>query len=95
MRQFYLLLIWLIGITLMLLPSTLWSQTGSSIMVSDEGNVINYQIPMDWYQKTSRSQMYYSADVLNLPKGTLIKSLTFTYYVRSGIDLGTGGDIKS
>lgn len=94
MRQFYLLLIWLIGITLMLLPSTLWSQTGSSIMVSDEGNVINYQIPMDWYQKTSRSQMYYSADVLNLPKGTLIKSLTFTYYVRSGIDLGTGGDIK-
>lgn len=67
MKDVYLLLLWLGGIILMLLPSKLRVQTESSIIISDEGNVINYQIPMDWYQKTSRSQMYYSADVLKFP----------------------------
>lgn len=94
MKQIYLLLLWFGGITLMLLPSKLWAQTGSSITISDEGNVIMSEIPMDWSQETSRSQMYYPVEVLNLPKGTLIKSLTFTYENFGEIDLGKGGDIK-
>ncbi len=74
-----------------LLPINIFAQT--SIEIDDGRNSYSSSYPMDWSFATHRSQSYYAADLLNLPKGSKITSISYMYETDMK-DLGTGGDLK-
>lgn len=74
-----------------LLPINVFAQT--SIEIDDGRNSYSSSYPMDWSFATHRSQSYYAADLLNLPKGSKITSISYMYETDMK-DLGTGGDLK-
>lgn len=78
----------------MLLPSHTVAQQTSSMVISEEGDYVSPRCPMNWRLSTGRSQAFYPAEILNLPKGTLIHSISFTYNTAETQSLGSGGDIK-
>lgn len=91
MKQIYLCLLWLGGVLMLLLPINIFAQT--SIEIDDGRNSYSSSYPMDWSFATHRSQSYYAADLLNLPKGSKITSISYMYETDMK-DLGTGGDLK-
>ncbi|RLT71174.1 hypothetical protein D7V92_02425 [Parabacteroides sp. CH2-D42-20] len=91
MKQIYLCLLWLGGVLMLLLPINIFAQT--SIEIDDGRNSYSSSYPMDWSFATHRSQSYYAADLLNLPKGSKITSISYMYETDIK-DLGTGGDLK-
>lgn len=91
MKQIYLCLLWLGGVLMSLLPINIFAQT--SIEIDDGRNSYSSSYPMDWSFATHRSQSYYAADLLNLPKGSKITSISYMYETDMK-DLGTGGDLK-
>lgn len=76
---------------MLLLPINIFAQT--SIEIDDGRNSYSSSYPMDWSFATHRSQSYYAADLLNLPKGSKITSISYMYETDMK-DLGTGGDLK-
>lgn len=76
---------------MLLLPINIFAQT--SIEIDDGRNSYSSSYPMDWSFATHRSQSYYAADLLNLPKGSKITSISYMYETDIK-DLGTGGDLK-
>lgn len=74
-----------------LLPINVFAQT--SIEIDDGRNSYSSSYPMDWSFTIHRSQSYYAADLLNLPKGSKITSISYMYETDMK-DLGTGGDLK-
>lgn len=94
MKQIYLCLLWLGGVLSILLPSRSFAQEESFITISDKGNEMWSGSPMNWRLETSRSQSYYPVEMLNLPVGTLISSVSFKYNTYGTQSLGSGGDIK-
>lgn len=92
MKQIYLCLLWLGGVLTMLLPSHTAAQ--QTLVISEEGNYVSSRCPMNWKLSTGRSQAFYPAEILNLPKGTLIHSISFLYNTWETQSLGSGGDIK-
>lgn len=91
MKQIYLCLLWLGGVLMSLLPINVFAQT--SIEIDDGRNSYSSSYPMDWSFTIHRSQSYYAADLLNLPKGSKITSISYMYETDMK-DLGTGGDLK-
>ena len=91
MKQIYLCLLWLGGVLMSLLPINIFAQT--SIEIDDGRNSYSSSYPMDWSFTIHRSQSYYAADLLNLPKGSKITSISYMYETDMK-DLGTGGDLK-
>lgn len=74
-----------------LLPTTAFAQV--SIEIDDGRNSFSDWYPIAWSLTTHRSQSCYAADWLNLPKGSMITSISYVYFT-SMRDLGTGGELK-
>lgn len=91
MKQIYLCLLWLGGVLMSLLPINVFAQI--SVEIDDGRNSSSSWYPIAWSLTTHRSQSYYAADLLNLPKGSKITSISYVY-LTSMRDMGTGGDLK-
>lgn len=56
-------------------------RTDFSLEFAGDGQDFNYGLILDRNKEVSQTQVYYPADVLGIPKGTLIKSVRLTYRI--------------
>lgn len=82
---------WIVGLVLWLCGGIAIGQTARSLVISDGGNYVDHS-PMDWRMAESHYQLFYPSNVLNLPKGAEITSISFNYS-SYGDDL-SGGNIQ-